>query len=49
MPKEKKEKKRKKSGLSFLLHLFVSSVYFIHSFLTLSHAERIHHYIVHRE
>jgi len=37
-PKEKKEKKRKKKEnlvfFSFLLHLVVSSVYFIHSFLT---------------
>ena len=33
-PKEKKEKKRKIWSVSFLLHLVVSSVYFIHSFLT---------------
>ena len=32
--KEKKEKKRKIWSVSFLLHLVVSSVYFIHSFLT---------------
>ena len=34
LPKEKKEKKRKIWSVSFLLHLVVSSLYFIHSFLT---------------